>query len=189
MTEQFKKIFNTREYLKIKVVILFVVIFFAVLWIAGVFRSSEREVQIGDTGGANITSAFDAYNAAFGVAKVWRNDAILSTFISNTAENNEPINTWQFIFISPSVPGKGLLVDIADERVIGSRETNYVGTGAAFSEAGIISQGEAVRRIHALPGYENEQIIGIEAVYDTVKHSWFWAAKTARGVVSVEANL
>lgn len=188
MTEQFKKFFNIKEHARIKALILFIVVFLATLWMAGVFRVSEREIKRGDTGGANIGSAVSAHDVAARVAMAWHADAVLSTFTSNTAKNNEPINDWQFIFISASSPRKGFIVDIAGDRVAGSREVDYVGTGAPFSEKNMISQGEAIRRIHALPGYENETVIGIEAVYDSAGHEWFWAARTSRGVVSVSAS-
>lgn len=184
-----KGFFKNKEYLRIGALVIIAAVLFLVLWTAGVFRSSEREVQRGDTGGVNITSAFDAHDAALEVARGWHTDAVLSTFTSNTAKDGEPIDTWQFIFISPSAPRRGFIVDVAIDKVVGSREVDYVGVGAAFPPAdSIISQGEAIRRIHALPGYEDQPVLGIEAVYDSAGHEWFWAARTPKGVVSIEAK-
>ncbi|OGZ00059.1 MAG: hypothetical protein A2945_00015 [Candidatus Liptonbacteria bacterium RIFCSPLOWO2_01_FULL_52_25] len=188
MKESFKKIFKEKEYFRIGALVSVAAIVFLVLWGAGAFRAGEKEAQRRDTGGENIGSALDAHDIADQEARKWHSDAVLSTFTSNKAQNGEPIDTWQFIFISASAPRRGFIVDIEGNVIAGSREVDYVGTGAAFSEEGIITQGEAIRRIHALSGYEDEPILGIEAVYDPAAKSWYWAARTLKGVVSIEAS-
>ncbi len=180
---------HEKKLTKILLILIVALVIIAILLATGVFKPqpSKKTTDHADTGGANITSALDAHDAAGVFAKGWRPDAVLSSITSNRAGVGEPVNDWRFIFISASAPGKGFLVEVSTLKVIDAHEINYAGTGAPVPD-NIISQGEAIRRVHAIHGYENQPVIGVEAVFDPIKKAWFWAARTPRGVVSIEAD-
>jgi hypothetical protein len=187
MNEMLRSFFSGQ---KNRIYLIFAAIFVVLIIIIALGFKPKKPQAPYNTGGPNITSVVDAQVAALKVAQGWRSDAVLSSLSSEKVDAGAPINNWKFIFISPSVPKKGFLVMVSVTKVESTEEINYGGVpGAQFPEQdSIISQGEAIERIHQMKGYEDQPILGIEAVYDSVKKEWFWAAKTARGTVSVDAS-
>lgn len=94
---------------------------------------------------------------------------------------------WKVTFVSKNVVGKGIVVEVADRRVMAVTEIPYVGTGADYPIE-TISQDEAIRRFRQTPGNEHEPILSVDAVYGPAGQVWYWGIKTAKGITSVQAK-
>lgn len=132
----------------------------------------------------------DAYAVAASSARAWRVDAQLSTLhsLADVGMTGKSV-AWRFVFISPvpSLKGRGYAVEVRDQIVVSNSEIAYMGSGAEFPQS-IMSEEQAIARVHAIQGYESASVIGIEAVYGPKEKLWYWGVRTPRGVVSVEAR-
>ncbi|MEN9558701.1 MAG: hypothetical protein RL141_1070 [Candidatus Parcubacteria bacterium] len=129
-----------------------------------------------------------AREVAMRAAVAWQADAMLATVQSDdTGEATPREDAWTFLFVSASVPGKGYRVQVAGQRVTEAAEIDYVASGAAFPQS-FLTAAEAVEALHRLPGYEQAEVLGVEAVYGSSNATWYWGVKTPRGTVSIEAT-
>lgn len=136
---------------------------------------------------ANRMTPRTAYDIALSEAKKWHPDAALASLTSSEETAVGRADHWKLIFTSQLAKKKGLLVLVADKMVVSTQEVPYVGFAADFP-TDIISEEEAIARVHQMKGYENEKILGIETVYGPAEKAWYWGVRTAKGVVTVEAK-
>lgn len=133
---------------------------------------------------------FAAHDVALAAARAWRADAYLAT-LHSTGEVGATGrgNFWRFVFISPdpAMRGRGYEVAVEGQAVRATNEIAYVGSGAVFP-SNILSQEDAITRVHSFKGYESASVLGIEAVYGAKEQVWYWGVRTPQGVVSVEAR-
>lgn len=170
--------------------VLVFVVFVLVLYALGVFRFGTLRLPESATkeqAEQNRMTPRTAYDIALPEAKKWQADAALSSLTSSEETAVGRADHWKLIFTSPRVKQKGLLVVVADKVIVSTQEIPYAGFAADFP-ADIISEEEAINRVHQMKGYENEPILGIETVYGPAEKAWYWGVRTAKGVVTVEAK-
>lgn len=163
-----------------------VVIFFAAGGRIGTpsFLKSEKQLQVeADMKRMTPRNAFDV---ALPRAREWDIKAELSFLKAVTSETGRA-DSWQLIFVSPQKKGRGFQIEVKERIVTSAAEISYSGFAADFP-LDIISQEEAIRRVRQISGYENEPVLGIEAVYGPAEKAWYWAVRTPKGVVTVEAK-
>lgn len=133
--------------------------------------------------------ARSAFDIALPRARQWQEDAVLSflSSLDQSATNRADQNYWKFIFTSPHKKGIGFVIELTDQSIHSAQEIPYTGSSAEFP-ADIISEQEAIKRVHEIKGYEHAPILGIEAVYGPVEKAWYWGVRTPKGVVTVEAK-
>lgn len=132
-------------------------------------------------------TARNAFDIAFLEAQKWQPDARLAFLNSGPVQDGGRSSAWKLAFGSEKALGKIFIVEVADFKVISTNEMSYKSTGADFP-VDIISADEAIKKVRAIRGYENETILGVEAVYDVKGKVWYWGVRTPKGVVSVEAK-
>lgn len=151
-------------------------------------RSSDKTLQKEqiEKGQEMARSAFDI---ALPHARQWQEDAVLSSLGSLEKQMTDSTDRWKLIFTSPHKKGKGFLIEVnvSDQSISSTQEIPYTGFSAEFP-ADIISEQEAIQRVHQIKGYEHELILGIEAVYGPAEKAWYWGVRTSKGVVTVEAK-
>lgn len=130
-----------------------------------------------------------ALDSARAEAKKWQSDAILAYMNSAAIETSGGSEVWKFIFVSPSpsAHGKGYMVEVESGNIRRAAEIPYIGAGGEFPSDAIATD-EAVRRVRAIKGYEDAEILGIEAVYGPNGGIWYWGVRTSRGVVTIKAK-
>lgn len=126
------------------------------------------------------------YGIALERAKEWQQDAALSSLETEYSEHKEAPRKWKLMFVSKN-SSQGLLVHMSDNAILSTQEIPYHGSGAELSSE-IITPEEAVKRVKAMPGYEEASIDQVSAVYGTGTEAWYWGVHTSMGVVSVEAK-
>jgi len=139
----------------------------------------------------NVTVAPEqkAYQAALARALEWNADAALAFIDSGVKEKSETSSpVWKFTFAPKNNDAReGFVVVVEGEKVIRVEEVEHSGSGVELPDD-IISQEEAIARVKKMAGYENEPILGVEAVYGAGNKVWYWGVKTGKGTVSVEAK-
>ncbi len=129
-----------------------------------------------------------AREVAMRAAAAWQADAMLATIQSvDTSDTADRADAWQFTFIASGASGKGYVVRVADGRVTEAVEIDYVASGSALPSS-FLTADEAVAAVRKLPGYEDVDVLGVEAVYGASNAIWYWGVKTSRGTVSIEAT-
>lgn len=156
------------------------------------FRSlfrSEKVVMLPKSEEKGITPR-NAFDIALPTAKKWQTDAALS-FLASDGESgsNGRANSWRLIFTSknPKVKNKGYQIKLNENQINSHEEIPYAGFAADFP-ADIMTPEDAIAEVHRIKGYENVSVLGIEAVYGPAEHAWYWAIRTPRAVISVEAK-
>ncbi len=129
-----------------------------------------------------------AVDMALVKAREWQADAVLSYMNSDEVNGSGTASTWRLIFISQSIKDKGYEIKIYNRQVISAEEISYVGNGEEFPAETIITEERAVEMVKKMPGYENAEILGVDAVYGQGTKTWYWGVKTDKGVVSIEAK-
>lgn len=149
-------------------------------------RGIERE---GTLPSGEIPTANVAMDIALGHARAWKQDASLALMNSGPVTQSGGSAIWKMIFVSsdPGMQGRGYLVELADARILSAAEIPFVGTGAAFPE-GAKSHAEIIEQVRAINGYEDADILGIEAIYGAAGKRWYWGVRTSKGVVSITAE-
>jgi hypothetical protein len=121
-------------------------------------------------------------------AKKWQADAELSYLKSDqVGQERGRSDNWQLIFVSKNIKDKGYFVNVVNFKVVEIKEVDYVGAAAEFP-INAISQEEAISRVRKIIGYENVEILGVEAIYGSTGDVWYWGVKTNKGTVSVKAK-
>jgi hypothetical protein len=159
------------------------IIIIALLSIAGLIPWNRLFI----TGDANMINGRNAYDIALLRAKEWQSDVLMDRINSGDIGDTNQSKIWKVIFVSKNVIGKGLVVEIANRKVVSAMEISYFGTGADYP-IGTIAQDEAIRRFRQTPGNETEPILSVEAVYGPAGQVWYWGIKTAKGITSVQAK-
>lgn len=135
----------------------------------------------------NMIDGRNAYDIALLRAKEWQSDVLMDRISSGDIGDTGKSKVWKVVFVSKALPDKGFLVEVVDRSVVSAYEIPYSGVGADFPVE-TISQDEAIRRMRSVPGYENEPVISVEAVYGPAGEVWYWGVRTAKGVVSIQAK-
>ena len=91
------------------------------------------------------------------------------------------------MFASKKTPGIAYEVLIEDGRVIETKELRLAREGKAVP-GNLITAEEAVAKMRKIPGFENEQVTGVELIYGPDGNTWYWGITTARGVITIKAN-
>lgn len=148
-----------------------------------IFTTPPKEIEPD----AHLMTVQDAHSVAFSRAREWKSDAVLADTKSTEGKTgpNGRSDNWEFLFVSNTAKGKGFKVSITDGVVGSAEELPYVGVGGELSEH-IISAKEAIAKVHEINGYESEEVIAVELLYDP-KGFWYWGVKTSKGTVSVRA--
>ncbi|TSC78584.1 MAG: hypothetical protein G01um101433_145 [Parcubacteria group bacterium Gr01-1014_33] len=156
------------------------------------FRSLFRseEVIVSPKPEEKGISPRNAFDRALPEAKKWQTDAALS-FLTSDGESgaNGRANSWRLIFTSknPKVKNKGYQIKVNENQINSYEEIPYAGFAADFP-ADIMTPEQAIAEVHRIKGYENVPVLGIEAVYGPAEHVWYWAVRTPRAVISIEAK-
>lgn len=130
---------------------------------------------------------------ALAVAEVeamkWQADALISKFesLATSTSGQGRSDDWNFLFISKTKTGTGLQVMIRNRKLGGTAEVPYVGDGGELPENTMSSE-EAIGKLRQIAGYENEKVSGVEMIYGPDGKQWYWAVKTSRGTVSINAK-
>lgn len=175
---------------KIKIYRVAGIVFFLFLIVAlaltlSSVRSYERATVPESSG---LVSATDVAATALAAAKRWSSDALLAYVNSGAVEQlGGHSATWEFIFVASSKKGKGYRVTIVDHAITHEEEIKYQGEGAPLPPS-MLPQEVAIKRVRAMPGFEDVDILGVEAVHGPSGAVWYWGVKTSKGVVSVEAK-
>ncbi len=173
--------------------IIYIAIALAVLFIIGVVNFSDikkffqgKEFVIDPD--VHLMNSRNAYDIALLKAREWQKDAMLSRINSLAGETgpNGRADDWDLLFVSKSIKGRGYHIIIRNREVSLVEEVPFVGTGGELPE-NIISSKEAINRVHQVPGYENEEIISVEMLYDP-SGKWYWGVKISKGVVSIRGG-
>lgn len=168
-----------------------VLVIAAVLIATGTLKFSKQkkilnngEPQVED----NRPTARSAYDVALLKAQEWQPDAKLA-FISSggSVGSTGRSDVWKLIFVSKNKKEKGYVVEVSDYKVISSSEVTYVGVAADFP-IDVITPEEAIRHVRQIKGYENAEILGVEAVYGQGGKIWYWGVKTSKGTVTTKAT-
>lgn len=198
---KFKTKSNNSERKLLIIIIVFIVAILAtgVLFGAGFFNASKitslfkKDKTVYDSyeltadQGNNAISTRDAYDIALEKAKEWQTDAALSFIDAVLLDSNGNPKTWKLTFVSKNISGKGFVVEVENGVITNSKEIEYSGTGSELP-TNIISQQEAIEKVKKMSGYEDTEILGVEAVYGKGTEIWYWGVKTSKGTVSVEAK-
>lgn len=178
---------------------IIIILIIGALFATGVFNAKKIqqyfsgkdviENQSASSQGVVITPEQKAYQVALARAREWNADAALA-FIDSSAkdkiETSSPV--WEFTFAPKNNDTqKGFVVVIEGEKIIRVEEIQHSGSGADLPD-NIISQEEAIARVKQMAGYENEPVLGVEAVYGAGNKVWYWGVKTGKGTASVEAK-
>lgn len=150
---------------------------------------AQNEVTIGDEKEDRRLDSFDAIAVAKERAVQWRPDAVLAysgTLAGQTTATGRS-DSWELIFTSPTLKDRGFRVVISDRNVTTAEEMPYAKKGAAVPD-NLIPSEQAAEYVRTLKGYENEQIISVELLYEAQAKMWFWGVKTSKGVVAIKAQ-
>ena len=131
----------------------------------------------------------NAYDIALIKAREWQKDAELSRINSLAGETgpNGRADNWDLLFVSKSLKGKGYHIIIRNREISFTEEISFVGAGGELPK-NIISSKEAIAQVHAIKGYENEQIISVEMFYGPDGKQWYWGVKTSKGTTRINAK-
>ena len=137
---------------------------------------------------AGVMNGINAYQSAIDKAKAWHDDALLSYMRSSfTVGDRGRSDDWILIFVSAQAPKRGYKIHVVDYKVIDAQEIAYSGQGGEFPQT-ILTPEVAVARAHAIAGFGDVTVNGVEAVYGPAKHVWYWGLNTPKGTVTVEAK-
>ncbi len=175
----------SKKYLILSAVFLTVFILEGVFLISRLARPSVKDQSETPPVTAPAYPFISVYELVLGEARRWRKDAVLS-YSSNSpgADSKTPS---MFIFVSPSFPNTGFVVESDADKVISSREISYSGEGGEFRD-NLITQEEAIKRVHSIAGFEDAEIVSVEGVYGPEGKIWYWGVKTNKGTVSVKTE-
>lgn len=134
---------------------------------------------------ANEIQGQDAESLALPKAKEWRADAALA-YMASEPIVDQGTESWRLIYVSPTLKNSGYEIIIKDKQVFSAKEIDYAGRGEEFPANPKISQAQAIEKVKKMPGYENAEILSIDAVYGAGTKTWYWGIKTSKGVVSIE---
>lgn len=184
---------NKKTFQIIFIIIIFVSLIILSLTASG-FLSIEKikkiflrkETKVNQEQKFNI---IDAYQIAFLKAKEWAEDVKLAEIKSKLGETNSSgmSNEWTGIFISPNKKGLGLLVTVKNKEILEVKEIPFLAKGGDFPEKNLISSQEAIKKMRQIKGYEKEEVLSIELIYDA-SGQWYWGIKTSKGVISIKAT-
>lgn len=132
---------------------------------------------------AEVLEERAAYEIALLRARKWNENAVLA-HIASAVDPEES----RYTFISESAHGRGFVVAVQGNKIITADETEYAGTSGAPFPSSAISQEKAAERVRNMPGYEDAEILGVEAVYGKIGEVWYFGVQTDKGTVSVEAR-
>ena len=182
-----KKVSLTK-WLSIGILLLIVI---GILFSVGIFNHKSGNVSKGVPLPPDIDrlSSRNAYDMGLMRAKEWRPDAVLAKIISSPGKTGVSgrSDDWELLFVSKSLKRKALRVVITNKMIAAALEIPYVAPGGDLPE-NIISSQEAIARVHAIPGYENEPVISVELLYGPDGSAWYWGVKTAKGVITIKAG-
>jgi hypothetical protein len=166
-----------------------IALFIFIVIASGLTLSSVRSYQrAAIPASPERVSAADVSAIAFASAQIWSSDALLAYMNSGAVEQiGGRAETWEFIFVASSKKGKGYRVTILGHAITHKEEINYQGQGAPLPPS-MLPEEEAIKRVRAMPGFEDVDILGVEAVHGPSGTVWYWGVKTSKGVVSVEAK-
>lgn len=167
-----------------------VVVLISVLIFAGILNLSKVKEFFGKEEviiepDAHLMTVRNAYDITLLEAQKWQPDAKLAYINADSVSARGRSNVWKVIFISKNKKEKGFLVEIEDYKIISVSEISYSGVGVDFP-ANLLSTEDAIKMVHAMKGYENVEIYGVEAI--NMGNLWYWGVKTSKGVISVKAK-
>lgn len=151
-------------------------------------RGARQEVTVDENPDKQLGNQ-DAFSMAQDRALDWHADAVLAYSATAAGKTDAAgrSDSWELIFTSPSVVGKGLRVLIQDRRIATTEEIQYSRKGSAIPE-NLIPSDQAADYVRTMKGYENEQILSVELLYESKVNTWFWGVKTSKGVVAIKAT-
>lgn len=122
------------------------------------------------------------YDVALPRAKEWDANPLLVSI--SPFSDSDTARGYRVRFSSDTKQHIGYEVVVKNGEVVRSGEIPLYEQGSIPPE--LISEEEAVAKLHAIPGYEHEEIISISLVYEA--RTWFWAIKTKNhGVITFNA--
>ena len=170
-----------------------IIVLTAALFISGILNAEKLKKFFGREEiiiepDAHLMTSRNAYDIALLKAREWQKDAGLSRINSLAGETGPSgrADDWDLLFVSRSLKGRGYHIVIRNREISLTEEIPFVGVGGELPE-NIISSKEAIAQVHAIKGYENEEIISAEIIYDP-NGKWFWGIKTIRGVITINAR-
>lgn len=131
-----------------------------------------------------ITSR-DARTLADEAAHMWEKDAVISRIqpVQGGTERGEA-SLWRAVYISATRKGKGYVVEVRKGEVTKREEVAYTQGGAEFPQNSK-NESEAIEEMRKLSGFGDVSIHGVEALYNSEDHAWYWGVVTAKGTVSI----
>lgn len=144
----------------------------------------NKEAVVEDT----RPTARNAYDIALLKARAWQPDANLAFMNSGgSVGGTGRSENWKLIFVSKNRKEKGYAVEVSDYKIVSAAEIPYTGIAADFP-VDIITPEEAIQHVRQIKGYENAEILGVEAVYGQGGKIWYWGVKTSKGTVTTKAT-